>query len=230
MFLQGDPGGRSLPEGVALAPSSLVRVPRPPRRSRGLRDSNPSTRGGEGRSMKYSEAFKEKMVEKMAGVNGRSANSLSEEVGVHQSTLSRWLDQAGTLRNMSKKGTTRKRGNGRPPKRPQDWAAQDKLEVVLEAVSLAEDDLGAFLRRKGLHQAQLDEWRTQLTEAALEVFSKRRRSRKASPEAKRIRELEKELRRKDKALAETAALLVLKKKVDAIWGDVDDDTDPRNGR
>lgn len=180
--------------------------------------------------MKYSEAFKEKMVEKMAGVNGRSANSLSEEVGVHQSTLSRWLDQAGTLKNMRKKRTTRKRGNGRPAKRPQDWAAQEKLEVVLEAASLSEEDLGEFLRRKGLHQAQLDEWHELMTKGALEELGSRRRRRKSSPEAKRIRELEKELRRKDKALAETAALLVLKKKVDAIWGDVDDDTDLRNGR
>jgi transposase len=45
-----------------------------------------------------------------------------------------------------------------------------------------------------------------------------------SLEARRVRELEKELRRKDKALAEAAALLVLQKKVQAIWGDADDDT------
>jgi transposase len=102
--------------------------------------------------------------------------------------------------------------------------------VVLEAASLSEEDLGEFLRVKGLHQAQLDEWREQLTKAAAGVFGSSGRTRKTSPEAKRIRELEKELRRKDKALAETAALLVLKKKVDAIWGDVDDDTDPKNGR
>ena len=46
----------------------------------------------------------------------------------------------------------------------------------------------------------------------------------------RIKELERELRRKDKALAETAALLVLKKKVQAIWGDEDDDTEPKSGK
>ena len=135
------------------------------------------------------------------------------------------------MKAMTKSRTT-KRSNGkqRSGKRPQDWPPQEKLEVVLEAASLSEEDLGEFLRRKGLHQAQLDEWRERMTKGALEELGSRRRSRKASPEAKRIRELEKELRRKDKALAETAALLVLKKKVDAIWGDVDDDTDPRNGR
>jgi len=50
-----------------------------------------------------------------------------------------------------------------------------------------------------------------------------------NPDVKRIRSLEKELRRKDKALAETAALLVLKKKVQEIWGDEDENTTRRNG-
>ena len=61
------------------------------------------------------------------------------------------------------------------------------------------------------------------------MFGSRRRA-KVSPEAKRIRELEKELLRKDKALAEAAALIVLKKKAQAIWGDEDDDTNPRSGK
>jgi transposase len=51
-----------------------------------------------------------------------------------------------------------------------------------------------------------------------------RKSKTASEDAKRIKKLERELRRKEKALAEAAALLVLQKKVQAIWGDEDDDT------
>lgn len=182
--------------------------------------------------MNYSEAFKARMVQKMAGPNGRSATSLAGEVGVSQASLSRWLNQAGTVPAVAnkKKAGKRKNGSSRSAKRPQDWRAQDKLQVVLEAASLSEEELGEFFRRKGLHQAHLDEWREQLTKAAPEVFGSPRRSKKVSPEDKRIRELEKELRRKDKALAETAALLVLKKKADAIWGVVDDDTDPSNER
>ena len=69
--------------------------------------------------------------------------------------------------------------------------------------------------------------RDQVKQSAADIFEiPRSRSMKKSPEARRIRELEKELRRKDKALAETAALLVLKKKANAIWGDEDDDTAP----
>jgi transposase-like protein len=112
-------------------------------------------------------------------------------------------------------------------KRPQDWTPGEKIAAVAEAAGLSDEELGAFLRRKGLHQAQLDAWRTAVVEA---LTSKPQRPPKSSPEKRRVRELEKELRRKDKALAETAALLVLKKKAQSIWGDEDESTSPRSGR
>jgi transposase-like protein len=93
--------------------------------------------------------------------------------------------------------------------------------------NISEVDLGALLRREGLHEAQLAEWREAVQEALEGTRAKKSRS---SAEAKRIRQLERELKRKDKALAETAALLVLKKKAQAIWGDGDDDTEPKSGR
>jgi transposase-like protein len=174
--------------------------------------------------MRYSESFKAKMVQKMAGPSGRSAASLAEEVGVAQSTLSRWLLQAATVPRVSnKKG--KQRGAG-ASKRPQDWSAEEKLKVVVEASGLSDEELGEFLRRNGLHEAQLEAWREQVTEA----LAPRRSRSKTSPEKRRIRELEKELQRKEKALAEAAALLVLKKKAQAIWGDEDDDMDPRSGK
>jgi transposase len=104
------------------------------------------------------------------------------------------------------------------------------VALVLVAAAVPEAELGAFLRRKGVHEAQLAEWRQQVTQgavAALRGPSKRDRK-AASVEARRVRDLERELARKEKALAEAAALLVLKKKAQAIWGDEDDDTDPRN--
>jgi transposase-like protein len=107
-------------------------------------------------------------------------------------------------------------------KRPQDWSAEEKLAAVLEAAALSDEGLGAFLRSRGLHEAQLQQWREQMISGLNP--SPMQRGKKA-PETKRVRELEKELRRKDKALAETAALLVLKKKAQAIWGDEDDDTE-----
>ena len=99
---------------------------------------------------------------------------------------------------------------------------------MLEASNVSEDELGALLRRRGLHRAQLEEWRQQALAALAETPASRRGRPKTTEEEKRIRELEREVRRKDKALAETAALLVLKKKVQAIWGEEDEDTNPRS--
>lgn len=118
------------------------------------------------------------------------------------------------------------------PRRPRDWSPEEKLNAVFEAQALSEDELGAFLRRKGLHEAQLQEWRT-LILAGLQGHPQRTGGTGAKPstgDARRIRELEKELDRKDKALAETAALLVLQKKVQALWGDADAPMGKKSGR
>jgi transposase-like protein len=180
--------------------------------------------------MYYSETFKAQMVEKLTRSGGPSARELSKEVGVHPSTLSRWVRQAryvpeswtGTLSNPDEPRRTM------PARRPQDWTAEEKYAVMMEAVSLADDDLGAWLREKGLHQANLKQWRQEMIEGLAEA--KARSSSKPSAETRRIRELERELTRKEKALAEAAALLILKKKVQALWGDEDDTTAQKKGR
>lgn len=173
----------------------------------------------------YSKAFRTLMVQKMTSPDRPDVESLSAEVGVPQSTLYRWVSDAGKLTPRSGSVTPLVTDPTQRPlrmKRPQDWNANEKLAAVLEAASLSDEELGSFLRSKGLHEAQLQQWRD-LMLAGLEPMTVSRE--KKAPEAKRIRELEKDLRRKDKALAETAALLVLKKKAQAIWGDEDDDTD-----
>ncbi len=169
------------------------------------------------------------MVERLSGPRAPSATSLAAETGVSQATLSRWKKGAATV---APKMVRRDKQKGEPAssKRPQDLTAEEKVALVLEAAAVPEVDLGAFLRRKGVHEAQLAEWRhqvTQLAVAGLRGPSKRDRK-VASVEARRVRDLERELARKEKALAETAALLVLKKKAHAIWGDADDTTDPEN--
>lgn len=99
----------------------------------------------------------------------------------------------------------------------------------MEAAALDEEQLGAFLREKGLHLTHLEQWRMQMLDG-LQNGSSKKRIRGKKDDTKRIRALEKELRRKDKALAETAVLLVLKKKVQEIWGDEDDPTAGSNGK
>lgn len=170
--------------------------------------------------MNYSETFKAKMVQKMLG--GRSANALAQEVGVNQPTLSRWLREAGTIRSV-KRGKQNEPGSKTEGRRPDEWSAEEKLGAVLEAKGLSEAELGEFLRRRGLHEEQLREWEA----AAIESLRGRKAPGK-SPEAKRVKELERELRRKEKALAEAAALLVLRKKANALWGDEDASMESKN--
>lgn len=119
--------------------------------------------------------------------------------------------------------------NGSLQRRPQNWSPDEKLRAIMEIDQLSPDQVGAYLREKGLHEAQIKQWRQAISEALGAGALRKNRSKKDS-EWKRIKQLEKELRRKDKALAETAALLVLKKKAAAIWGDEDDDTIPRKER
>ena len=166
----------------------------------------------------YSTAFKANIVRQLASPGGPSASALSKEVGVCQPTLSRWLREAGDRVTAMKKPTN---------KRPRDWSPEEKMAAVVDASSVSEEQLGAFLRRKGLHQAQLDQWREAMV---LALGGEHKRKAISSAQARRLRELEKELRRKDKALAEAAALLVLKKKAREIWGDEADGTEPRSGR
>jgi transposase-like protein len=182
--------------------------------------------------MQYSEMFKRKMVQKMTGPQPVSASALSRQFQVSQTTLSKWLRQAGIspsyvypYNSQGEMMPASKLGS----KSPQNWPAEKKLKIVLEAQTIAEDQLGAFLRSKGIHETHLQQWRTQM----LEGLSHKPAANKppgSAADARKIKELEKELRRKEKALAEAAALLVLKKKARAIWADEDDDTAGSNGR
>ena len=160
----------------------------------------------------------------MLGKERISANALGQDVGIPQSTLSRWLRQAHTLGVMNDKPQK----DEKPSRPPHKWTAEEKFNAVMDAARLSEEELGPFLRENGLHQAQLIEWRTAM-ENALEFLQGKKKKRKPTPEAKMVRDLQKELNRKDKALAEVTALLVLKKKAAEIWGDEDENTPTKKG-
>jgi len=177
--------------------------------------------------MVYSEKFREKMVQKMMGPGSMTANALSKEVDVHQSTLCRWIREA-KVGGMSKAKDDLGRSRGRRRKR---WTPEEKVRVVMEAGALRAEDLGAFLRREGLHEADLERLRDEVRQAAMDGLRGKRQRKGLSPEQKRVRQLEKELRRKDMALAEAAALLVLRGKVRAfLSAEEEGDTDENNER
>lgn len=174
--------------------------------------------------MEYSELVRARSVRRMVGPGAISATELSRETGIPQPTLSRWLRGAASLRLVSSKPET---PNETEPtvaeRRPQDWKPMERMRFVVEADGLGEQELGELLRRRGVHREQLDAWRS-AAEGFGQVVPTRR-----SPESKRIKELEHEVARKDKALAETAALLVLQKKLQLLFpggaAAEDDDTD-----
>ena len=156
----------------------------------------------------YSEAFKKKMVQRLIGKDAVSAQQLARETGVAQQNLSRWLAQARSLPVVSVE---------RP--KPKVWTVADKARIVVEASNLDGDQLAAFLQRENVKLAELERWRLALDE----------RETASAAMTKRVRNLERELARKEKALAEAAALLVLKKKVeDRYQEDEDDGTDKGN--
>lgn len=177
--------------------------------------------------MPYSDGFKARMVKRLAGPHALSANALSREVGVPQSTLSMWLREARTLPDMGKeKQRTGHDSDPNSARSPRSWSASEKLRVVLDASRIAQSDLGAFLRREGIHEAQLIEWQRAVL-AGLDGKERIPSGEKKALLVRRIKELERELRSKEKELTEAKVLLELKKKLEMLWGDEADDTATR---
>jgi len=168
------------------------------------------------------------MVQKLTGPGALSISELSKDIEVPRSTLSRWLSHSGNKASIGFSNNLYENSiNNMTAKRPSNLKPEEKLKIVNEAASLSDERLGAFLRIRGVHETHLEQWRLQMLGGLGKAEKKPKTN---SAEIKRIRELEKELKRKDRALAETAALLVLKKKVQEIWGDEDDNTVTASGK
>ena len=109
-------------------------------------------------------------------------------------------------------------GNG---KNAEEWSSNDKFSVVLETAHLNEAQLAQYCRSKGLFVEQIVEWRRACQEANASSVDRNREQRDQSKsDRKEIKQLKKELQRKEKALAEAAALIILRKKAQAIWGGI----------
>ena len=103
------------------------------------------------RGVAHSPAFKAKMIEKMLHPDGPSAYALASQVNVSQSTLSKWRRDALTLGDM----TSKKKSGGRRKSR----SVEERIRLVHEASQIPDEELGAFLRREGIHESQLEQWR-----------------------------------------------------------------------
>ena len=101
----------------------------------------------------------------------------------------------------------------------QGWSSAQKFQAVLESAPLSEEEVSEYCRRRGIQPEHLSQWRAACEKANGAGPSVGAGTPVQNPSAvQRVKELERELRRKDAALAEAAALLVLRKKANAIWG------------
>ncbi|WP_249870832.1 hypothetical protein [Oceanobacillus saliphilus] len=112
-------------------------------------------------------------------------------------------------------------GNGQTSDK---WNSQDKFLIVMETFMLNELELAEYCRKKGLYREQIEAWRNVCLQANGQAFDQEKQlDVQLKDEQKRAKELEKDLQKKEKALAEAAALLLLRKKAQAIWGDDEDE-------
>jgi transposase len=158
----------------------------------------------------YPDELKASIIARMLPPTNAMVSELARETGIPKDTLYTWRRKAG------KGGVSirEKLGTG--------LSSEEKFNVVLETASLSEIELGEYCRRKGLFPQQITAWREVCTQAHTPLDSKAERK-KMSTQTREIKRLEAELRRKEKALAEAAALLILQKKVRSLWAEHEDE-------
>lgn len=164
--------------------------------------------------MNYSPELKEALLRRMLPPNNESISKIAKEEGLSEQTLRNWRDKA------------RKDGYAAPgtDATPDDWSTQDKFLTVVETAGLSETELAEYARKKGLYVEQIKDWKDACMNANGGIAKEAARlNRELKESQKERKKLERELQRKEKALAETAALLVLSKKANAIWGEPEDD-------
>lgn len=155
---------------------------------------------------RYGQAFKRRAVARLLPPESAPAEAVAREVGVSVDTLQRWRSEALA-----------------EPAGERIWTAAARLEAVIATAALDGAGRSAWCREHGVYPQQLQQWRDSATQALAEPEEARASPQQTKHDRRRIKELEREVRRKDKALAETAALLVLSKKVEAIFNRGEDE-------
>ena len=153
--------------------------------------------------LSYTEAFKEQAMEKVLQRGHKTIQTIADELNVNHYTLKSWL-RTYRRESMSKTPAS---------KRPKDWSTEERFQLLMESSTLEDEALNAFCRQNGIFTHHLESWKKGF------LFSQQSVTKKASDKVLRneVKLLEKELNRKEKALAEAAALLVLQKKFNAFW-------------
>ncbi len=161
-----------------------------------------------GQRERYSKEFKDAIRAKILNRGNRTIAEVCEEAGVALKTAANWIRPHVMASSMKKQKSSHK------------WNPEQKLKALIETASLSEAELGAYLRKEGVFSAQLDEWKKEILNS---LTSPGKLKVAKDDRDQKIKVLEREILRKDKALAEATALLILQKKVNLIWGNSDED-------
>jgi transposase len=162
--------------------------------------------------MGYPIQLKEAVLKKVLQ-GSKPQHAIAIELGVGKSTIGKWLreyKQNGSIKLKSKE------------KRPKDWTAEERISAIIKTGCMAAEDRTAWCRKKGIFTHNLDQWKKDAISAVIPKPNKVQLEEHKNLK-KKISALKKDLSRKDRALAETAALLILKKKAQEIWGEPEED-------
>lgn len=163
---------------------------------------------------RYSEEFKYSIIKRMMPPQNETVSAIARETGLSEGTLYDWKKKAKS------KGIAVPGGESESER----WSTQDKFSIVVETATLSEIEMAEYCRKKGLYVEQVQAWRDACVQANGGVAQQASQFQKDLREKdKELKKMNQELRRKEAALAETAALLVLRKKANAIWGDNEDE-------
>lgn len=160
---------------------------------------------------RYSEGFKKSILAKVLPPQNRSKDEVATETGVTKRTIDNWLKQA---RENSEDGANR----STPPDKKN---INEKMTLVFESKTISKSQMGKWLKQHGLHTEHISQWEQEIRDAL--SFNNKSEDIKLKELKSKNKTLQKDLDRKDKALAEVAALLTLKKKAAEFWGEEEDD-------
>ena len=151
---------------------------------------------------RHSKEFKESIVQKIMMPGGPTIMQIAEKNGLNHSSIRNWIKIYANQSSM---------------KKSKEWSPERKLMAVAQSLTMTEDEIGEFLRSNGLHTSELEEWK-QLFYSSLKPVGRP----KLDPELVELRakekELSRDLKRKDKALAEMSARVILLKKSHLLFG------------
>lgn len=165
---------------------------------------------------KYTDAIKASVLSKALAPNAAGVIELAKEFNIPKATIYTWMSN---MKNNNKKA--------RVQQRPKDQSPASKLQAVMDTLGKTEQEQSAYCRTQGIYYNHIEIWKQQILEslgAGTSTTDKGSNAKEKDNKAAtqriqdEVKQLKSDLNRKDKALAELTALLVLKKKADLLWG------------